>query len=62
MHVPEPAPVPGPGDDYCHDCETADALGMEPWCDNPRCLERGIGGGREERRVGRADPEGGGSP
>ena len=47
MHVPEPAPVPGPGDDYCHDCETADALGMEPWCDNPRCLERGTAGRRE---------------
>jgi len=40
MPASEPAPVRAIGDDpddYCHDCETADALGMEPWCDDPRC-------------------------
>ena len=44
MHAPIPAPAPDIGDDledYCHDCETAAALAMEPWCDDPRCLERG---------------------
>ena len=71
MKTSAPAPLPAIGpdpDDYCHDCETADALAMEPWCDDPRCRERRrphgptLAGGREERGVGRADPEGGGSP
>ena len=32
MKMPAPAPIPAIEDDphdYCHDCETADALGME---------------------------------
>ena len=43
MKMSTPAPVPDIGpdpDDYCHDCETADALGMEGWCDDPRCRQR----------------------
>ena len=56
--IPAPAPDIGPDpDDYCHDCETADALGTEPWCDDPRCRETRPGGGGEERRVGQADRE-----
>ncbi len=51
--VPSIQPDP---DRYCHDCETADALDMAPWCDDARCRERRSGKGREERGVGRADP------
>ena len=64
MQMPTPAPIAALGpdpDDYCHDCETADALGMESWCDNPRYRATRSGGGREERGVGRADRKGGGS-
>ena len=66
MHGSEPAPLPGPGDDPdddCHDCETAAALGMEPWCDDPGCRPgSGSGGGRGEPGAGQADEERGGSP
>ena len=62
MPIPAPAPDIGPDpDDYCPDCETADALGLEPWCDDPRCREIRSDGGGEERGVGRADPRRGGS-
>ena len=41
MQIPAPVPEIGPDpEDYCHDCETADALCMEPWCDDPRCRPR----------------------
>ena len=41
MQVPALVHEIGPDpDDYCHDCETADALCMEPWCDDPRCRPR----------------------